>query len=34
MQAEKKAVKTCPLCRQPLSQVMRHGRILNKMKID
>lgn len=32
--AEKKAVKTCPLCRQPLSQVMRHGRILNKMKID
>lgn len=32
--AEKKAVKSCPLCRQPLTQVMRYGRILNKMKID
>ena len=34
LQAEKKSLKTCPLCRQPLSQVMRYGRILNKMKLD
>lgn len=34
MQAEKKTLKTCPLCRQPLRQVLRYGRVLNKMKLD
>ena len=34
VQAEKKTLKSCPLCRQPLRQVMRYGRILNKMKLD
>ncbi len=34
LQAEKKKLKSCPLCRQPLTQVMRYGRVLNKMKFD
>ncbi len=34
LQAEKKNLKSCPLCRQPLTQVMRYGRVLNKMKLD
>ena len=34
LQAEKNNLKSCPLCRQPLTQVMRYGRVLNKMKLD
>ncbi|KAL0048285.1 hypothetical protein WJX82_000134 [Trebouxia sp. C0006] len=34
LSAEKKNLKSCPLCRQPLTQVMRYGRVLNKMKLD
>lgn len=33
-QAERQPLKSCPLCRQPLGQIMRYGRCLNRMKID
>ncbi|KAL3140347.1 hypothetical protein ABBQ38_004611 [Trebouxia sp. C0009 RCD-2024] len=33
-QAERQPLKSCPLCRQPLGQIRRYGRCLNRMKID
>jgi len=31
---EQQALKSCPICRQPLAQIMRYGRPLNHMKVQ
>ncbi|KAL0023606.1 hypothetical protein WJX77_006297 [Trebouxia sp. C0004] len=31
---EQQALKSCPICRQPLTQIMRYGRPLNHMKVQ
>lgn len=31
---EQQALKNCPICRQPLAQIMRYGRPLNHMKVQ
>ncbi len=31
---EQQALKSCPICRQPLTQIVRYGRPLNHMKVQ
>ncbi len=31
---EQQALKSCPICRQPLAQIMWYGRPLNHMKVQ
>lgn len=31
---EQQPVKACPMCRQPLTQIMRYGRPMNHMKVQ
>ena len=34
VQGDGQPLKSCPMCRQPLGQIMRYGRPLNKMTVD